>query len=192
MSADPLRVKARHLAATLGLAMVMFGSGADAQQQAPGWTCGSGGMGPYRCGRQCQMGPQMMGGSMARHHQAMMSGIPAPYNGLTNPLPRTRETVERGATFYSESCASCHGAGGLGNGEAGRELSPPPANLAMLVRMPMMRDDRYLFWAISEGGAAFGTAMPAFKDSLSAEEIWSVVRFLQAGLPKAGGTEAPK
>jgi mono/diheme cytochrome c family protein len=58
--------------------------------------------------------------------------------------------------------------------------------------MPMMRNDRYLVWAISEGGAPFGTQMPAFKDTLSAEEIWSVVRFLRAGLPQAGETEAPK
>jgi mono/diheme cytochrome c family protein len=62
----------------------------------------------------------------------------------------------------------------------------------MLTRMPRMRNDRYLFWVISEGGAPFGTQMPAFKDTLSAEEIWSVVRFLQAGLPQAGGTEATK
>jgi hypothetical protein len=56
--------------------------------------------------RPWQMGPGMMGhgmtGSMPGHHQAMMSGIPAPYDGLTNPLPRTRETVERGATGHLE------------------------------------------------------------------------------------------
>ena len=62
----------------------------------------------------------------------------------------------------------------------------------MLTRMPMMRNDRYLFWAISEGGVPFGTQMPAFRDTLSAEEISSVVRFLQAGLPQAGETDAPK
>jgi mono/diheme cytochrome c family protein len=133
-----------------------------------------------------------MEGSMPRHRQFMMGGIPEPYASMVNPLPTTAEVIARGRAVFEQSCASCHGTEGLGNGEAGRELSPPPADLAMLVRMPMMRDDRYLFWAISEGGAAFGTAMPAFKDRLSAEEIWSVVRFLQAGLPQPSGTEAPK
>jgi hypothetical protein len=49
--------------------------------------------------------------------------------------------------------------------------------------MPMMMDDSYLYWTIAEGGGAFGTAMPAHKDALSADEIWSVIRFLKAGLP---------
>jgi hypothetical protein len=44
----------------------------------------------------------------------------------------------------------------------------------------MVMDDSYLYWTIAEGGGAFGTAMPAQKDTLSADEIWSVIRFLQA------------
>ncbi|HBZ72122.1 MAG TPA: hypothetical protein DEP35_21290, partial [Deltaproteobacteria bacterium] len=88
------------------------------------------------------MGPGMMGpGSVARHHQAMMSGIPAPYSSLKNPLPRTPETVQRGAAVYAKSCASCHGVTGRGDGEAGRGLSPPPANLAWLSQMPMAQWD---------------------------------------------------
>lgn len=113
-----------------------------------------------------------MGGSMPRHRQFMMGGVPEPYASMINPLSDTAPVIARGRGVFEQSCASCHGAEGRGNAEAGRELSPPPADLAMLD-----------FWAISEGGAAFGTAMPAFKDSVSDEEIWSVVRFLQAGLP---------
>jgi mono/diheme cytochrome c family protein len=182
MRADPLRVKAKHLTATLGLAIVMFGTGADAQQ-APGWTCGPGGMGASRCAGQWQMGPQMMGGSMARHHQAMMGGVPAPYNAMTNPLPKAPGTLDRGVVVYQENCQSCHGSAGMGDGEAGKELSPPPANLAWLSRMPMMRSDSFLYWAIAEGGVPFGTGMPAFKDALSQDDIWAVITYLQAGLP---------
>src|SRR5512132_2669245 len=99
-----------------------------------GQCCGTGSwpMGPQGMMRQGMMG------SMPRHHVAMMSGIPAPYNSLSNPLPRTRETVERGAAVYAENCASCHGATGAGDGEAGRTLSPPPGNLAWLAQMPMV------------------------------------------------------
>jgi hypothetical protein len=43
-----------------------------------------------------------MMGSMPRHHQAMMSGIPAPYNSLKNPLPRSRETINRGVAVYGQ------------------------------------------------------------------------------------------
>lgn len=144
------------------------------------WPMGPDMMGPGMMGR----GMEGMAGSMPRHHQAMMSGVPAPYDGLTNPLPRTRETVERGAAVYSENCASCHGPTGRGDGEAGRDLSPPPGNLAWLSRMPMVRWDAFMYWAVAEGGASFGTAMPAFKDTLSSDDIWAVIAYVQARLPQ--------
>lgn len=130
----------------------------------------------------------MMGGSsgsMVRHHQFMMGGVPEAYRSLTDPLPVNTEVISRGRAVYRDHCASCHGPSGLGDGEDGRELSPRPANLACLSRMPMMMDDSYLYWTIAEGGGAFGTAMPAHKDALSADEIWSVIRVLQAGLPSS-------
>jgi mono/diheme cytochrome c family protein len=35
-------------------------------------------------------------------------------------------------------------------------------------------------WAIGEGGAAMGTAMPAFKGALSETERWKIIRYLEA------------
>ena len=168
-----------------GLSLATAVKAQPEQQQGPNpWSqcCGMGSwpMGPGMMGR--GMGP--MAGSMPRHHQAMMSGIPAPYDGLTNPLPRTRETVERGAAVYAESCASCHGPNGRGDGEAGRNLSPPPGNLAWLSQMPMARWVPFMYWTIAEGGASFGTGMPAFKDALSNDKIWAVIAYLQAHLPQ--------
>ena len=58
------------------------------------------------------------------------------------------------------------------------------------MRVPMMRSDSYLYWSIAQGGAPFDTAMPAFKDALSADDIWSIVHFLRAGVPQAGGETA--
>jgi mono/diheme cytochrome c family protein len=130
------------------------------------------------------MGPGMRG-SMPRHHAAMMSGIPAPYDAMTNPLPRTRETVERGARVYAENCESCHGATGFGDGAAGRQLSPPPGNLAWLSEMPMGQWDPFMYWTVAEGGTQFGTAMPAFKDGLSKDDIWAVIAYVQAQLPQS-------
>ncbi len=121
---------------------------------------------------------------MPRHHYAMMSGMPAPYTSLSNPLPRTKETVERGAVIYTKSCAACHGTTGRGDGEAGRNLSPPPGNLAWLSQMPMAQWDSFLYWTISEGGAQFGTAMPSFKSAWSRDDIWAVTAYIQARLPQ--------
>ena len=78
-----------------------------------------------------------MGGSMPRHHQFMMGGIPEPYASMVNPLPDTVEVVARGRAVFEQTCASCHGAERRGRGEAGRELSPPPADLADLVGRPL-------------------------------------------------------
>jgi mono/diheme cytochrome c family protein len=156
------------------------------------WHMGPGMMGPGpgqgQAPGQGMMGQGMMGagyGSMPRHHFAMMSGIPASYRSMSNPLPRKAETVEHGGRIYAENCASCHGPTGAGDGAAGRDLSPPPANLAWLSQMPMAQWDPFMYWTVAEGGAQFKTAMPAFKDTLSKDDIWAVIAYIQAHLPQA-------
>ena len=125
----------------------------------------------------------MMGGSMQRHHQAMMGNLPPAYANLSNPLPATSKTVGRGEKIYAAQCSSCHGAAGLGDGPAAKSLNPPPANLAWLSNMPMSRWDPFMYWTVAEGGTAYGTAMPAFKSTLSKDDIWAVVAYIQAHLP---------
>lgn len=143
------------------------------------------GMGRWQGGHMGQMGPMWNGpGPMPRHHVAMMWGIPEPYASMSNPLPRTEATLTRGASVYAENCQACHGSKGYGDGEAGRGLSPPPGNLAWLSDMPVGRWDPFIYWTVAEGGAEFGTAMPAFKDTLSKDEIWAVSTYIQAHLPK--------
>ncbi len=124
-------------------------------------------------------------GAAPLHQLAMMSGIPEAYRSLSNPLPRTAETAQRGAAVYQQNCASCHGATGMGDGPAARELSPHPANLARLSRMPMVEWDPFMYWTVAEGGAPLGTAMPPFKDVLSMDDIWSAIAYIQAQLPRA-------
>ena len=46
-------------------------------------------------------------------------------------------------------------------------------------------------WTVSEGGKPFGTAMPAFKNELTQEQIWQLVAYLRAGFP-AIEERAPK
>ncbi len=113
-----------------------------------------------------------------RRRQATTAGVPAPYRGVKDPLPNTAAIVAAGKNLYAANCAACHDALGEGNGPAGSGLSPAPANLRALVHSPMGRDD-YLMWAISAGGGAYGTGMPAFKDSLPEDARWKIVRYLQ-------------
>ena len=112
--------------------------------------------------------------------------MPAEYRGQTSTVAPTEATIREGATLYAENCASCHGPTGLGDGEAGRALNPSPALLAYMINMPMAVDE-YLLWTISEGGKPLGTAMPAFKDSLTKEQIWQIIAFMRAGFPSSTG-----
>jgi len=41
-----------------------------------------------------------------------------------------------------------------------------------------------MYWTIAEGGTAFGTAMPSFKEALSKEDIWAVIAYIQARMPQ--------
>ena len=119
---------------------------------------------------------------MVRHWTFMHDGAPAAYRGQTNSLAATAENIDAGGRLYQSQCAQCHGVEGYGDGEVGQSLTPSPALLAHLIQTPIAIDE-YLLWSISDGGQELGTAMPAFKDSLSQEQIWQIVLYLRAGLP---------
>lgn len=93
---------------------------------------------------------------------------------LVNPYPPTAESIAIGEEVYVANCQSCHGASGLGDGPAGAGLQPPPADLVFHV--PLHPDDD-LFTTVVEGKE--GTAMPAFGDQLSDEEIWHLINYLR-------------
>lgn len=132
---------------------------------------------------QGMMGHGMMTGSMMRHHQAMMYGIPEPYRSAQNPLPNSAATLQRGAEVYAQHCTACHGPKGYGDGPAGQQLSPRPADLAWLAHSHMV-GDQYIVWTVSEGGKPVGSAMPAFKGVLSQRDIWALTSYVRQGLSR--------
>jgi mono/diheme cytochrome c family protein len=125
------------------------------------------------------------GSSLIRNQAVMMEGVPEPYAALRNPLPRTKATIERGASVYARYCASCHGTTGLGDGPAGRTMSHPPANLAWLSRMPIKLWDGFMYWTLAEGGGILHSDMPRFNDTLSEDDLWAVIGYIQARLPRS-------
>lgn len=130
-------------------------------------------------------GPGMMGhgGGMmgsARHVFYMHNGLPSAYAGKTNPLAETPAVLAQGRKLYAANCASCHGPEGRGDGPLAANLNPPPADLDWTMSMPISQDD-FLYWTIAEGGAQFGSAMPAFKTTLKPDQIWSIITALRSG-----------
>lgn len=120
-----------------------------------------------------------------RHQFMMRNGLPAPYAEARNPLKPTATNLAAGKALFIEQCASCHGRTGKGDGEAGRDLKPPPPTLNGIAQMPMAQDG-YLLWSIVEGGEKLETAMPAFKDVLNRKQQWQVILYLRHGLSSGG------
>lgn len=123
--------------------------------------------------------------NMARHQKVVMYGVPAPYSTMRDPSPDTPVKLRRGRNLFDSHCAACHGWSGQGNGPEGIYLVPAPADLEWLGRKPKNRADPYIYWSIAEGGMAFDSEMPAFKQTLSKQQIWALTAYLRAGMPHA-------
>jgi len=127
---------------------------------------------------------------MLRFSTFVNRGIPEDYLKAENGVGYTVRAIAEGGPLYIAHCQKCHGDTGLGNGDLAYALTPSPALLAYMVQQPIAVD-QYLLWSISEGGKQFGTAMPAFKNQLSEEQIWQIVAYLRAGFPDVDGGDAP-
>lgn len=132
------------------------------------------------------MGRGMGGGSaMMRFHQAE---IPAEYAGRASPIAADNASLARGQTAYQTYCIACHGETGMGDGVAGQALDTKPAPIA---QSSQMMPDAYLFWRVSEGGAHFSTAMPAWEVVLDEQTRWDLINYMRslgAGQQAHGGS----
>jgi mono/diheme cytochrome c family protein len=116
--------------------------------------------------------------SMLRHHFVMQNGVDPKYASKVNPLVSNAENIASGKKLYEMNCALCHGVAGLGDGDAGKDLKPPPANIAMFIKMHNVPDG-YLYWTIAEGGVPLKTAMPPFKNVMREDDIWKTIIYLR-------------
>jgi mono/diheme cytochrome c family protein len=126
----------------------------------------------------------------ARHAYYVRNGVPTFYRGRRNPLEKTIGNVVEGARLYDLRCAICHGTMGIGDGEAGERLTVPPADLSASLAEPLYGDDFFL-WTISDGGHAFGTDMPPFRNDLSQTQVWKILTFMRAAFAEAGANDKP-
>lgn len=94
----------------------------------------------------------------------------------SNPIAPTPEALEIGSRIYQQHCAVCHGTDGTGHGPGAVGLNPRPADLR--VHTAMGHSDGELFRGVSNGVS--GTAMPAFRTTLSEEERWYVITFIRS------------
>ncbi len=90
-----------------------------------------------------------------------------------NPLPITRESLERGRQRFEIICATCHGI--LGDGDSvpatKMALRPPPS-----LHDFKNRPDGFFFQVITEGWGL----MPSYAAMLTVEQRWEVVAYVRA------------
>ncbi len=106
---------------------------------------------------------------------------------LENPL-RSRgsleEHYEEGKRVYYENCLGCHGDGLNGQGHYAHGFNPAPLSFQDVGTIAQLVES-FVFWRIAKGGpglpnegAPWNSAMPAWEDFLTEDEIWSVIIFL--------------
>lgn len=118
---------------------------------------------------------------------------------LSSPLVADHEVLDRdllgGQTLYQEQCASCHG-----SNLEGQDNWRSPNSDGVLPALPhdetghtWHHDNQLLFDYTKLGGrralAAIGvqdfvSAMPAFDDTLSDEEIWDILAYIRSTRPE--------
>lgn len=107
--------------------------------------------------------------------------------GLNNPLRSTgslEEHYEEGKRVYYQNCMPCHGDYLNGGGHYAPALNPTPLSFQDVGTIAQLTES-FVFWRIAKGGpglpregAPWNSAMPAWENVLTEDEIWSVIIFL--------------
>lgn len=155
----------------------------------PGTVGGNDGLAGGAVARSGNSGPEpLSAGDWWRAAAGWDRGAFARYRyAMTNPIPATAASIERGQQAFQANCVQGHGVTGRGDGPVAASLDPPPADFTAAHSSAHL-DGEFFTWI------KFGkppTAMPAFGDNLSDEEIWDLVNYVRAlqrppGTPAAG------
>jgi mono/diheme cytochrome c family protein len=101
-------------------------------------------------------------------------------------LPASEENLIAGAKLYRQMCSRCHGVSEESDNGYGQSFYPPAPHL------PTTRTsytDSEIFWVVKHG--IRNTAMPAWGNFLSDDEIWHVVTLVRKfdSLPDSATSE---
>ncbi|MBA4372823.1 MAG: cytochrome-c oxidase [Thermodesulfovibrio sp.] len=98
-----------------------------------------------------------------------------------NPLADNPQAIAKGKDLYAKNCASCHGDNAKG------DIGPSLVDDEFFYEKGDMPDDDY--FEVTNNGTSEGYVedgrtgkggMPGFKDSLSKDDIWSIVAYLRS------------
>jgi mono/diheme cytochrome c family protein len=108
-------------------------------------------------------------------HETMIHSVRRNANDIMPPSSVRPAQIVAGFCAYETHCVACHGASGVARQPWAGGMEPAP---------PYLLDSTHkftppqLFWTVKNGIKM--TGMPSWRESMSDEEIWTVVAFLQA------------
>ena len=98
--------------------------------------------------------------------------------GQAKPAAPTQASLDNGAALFKRQCVMCHGAAGLGDGPAAKNLKGKLPSLADKAFTSKLTDAQ-IHQAISEGKKTDVGNMPALGKRLMPEEITDIVNFVR-------------
>jgi mono/diheme cytochrome c family protein len=101
--------------------------------------------------------------------------VPAEYVNMKNPIKKTDKVMAEGKTFYTHTCAGCHGISGKGDGPKVKNRAIAPASL--VVDGKRNEADGVDFYKIKYGRGVGN--LHSFKASLDDENIWAIVHYIK-------------
>lgn len=111
-------------------------------------------------------------------HETMIHSVQSHASDIVEPASASAAQVRRGFCQYETHCVACHGASAVARERWVTGLEPAPPYLLDVTQRFRPRE---LFW-IAKNGIKM-TGMPAWRNSMSDEQVWDVVAFLEA-MPK--------
>lgn len=136
-----------------------------------------------------QAPPQLRSVHPAPPSQITFQGRTIALSGLENPLRAEgdlAEHVRTGERVYHQNCMVCHGDALDGNGPFAHGFNPLPLSFRDAGTIAQLTES-FVFWRIAKGGpglpregAPWNSAMPAWEDLLTEEEIWAVIVYMYA------------
>lgn len=125
----------------------------------------------------------LMGSDNDAHgHGAHNWPVPEEEQNRPNPIAASAQSISTGKQLFRHYCISCHGFNADGDSMRGQNLSPKAANLRAMAGHHTDGDYHY---KIRTGRGP----MPHWEKTISHENIWHLVNYLQSLKPEKASTK---
>ncbi len=119
-----------------------------------------------------------------KHLDYLKTLVPETWVNTKSAVPATQRSLLHGRQVYITNCIGCHGTSGKGDGPAGAYLEPKAFNFTNAEVQKQHSEGQYYHFLLF---GLPGSAMPAWGDYLTVQDIWDVINFLRT-IPNGGLT----